>query len=136
MLGSPNFFMGVYNGTSASSGSGVIQKSFEAFAASRNYPTQPTPFTGRSDYGPFLELRPGFPAGGLFSGAEVLKGKAERAAYGGMENVAFDPCYHQACDTLENINMNSLDMMSQMAAYSVSHFGFITNLRPILEGRR
>ena len=124
--------MGVYNGSSASPGSTVIQRSFEQFAASRNYPTEPTPFTGRSDYGPFLTLRDGFPAGGLFSGAEVIKNKAQRAAYGGMQNVAFDPCYHQACDTVENINVQGLDMMSQMAAYSVSHFGFISNLRPIL----
>jgi Zn-dependent M28 family amino/carboxypeptidase len=132
MMGSPNYFVGVYNGTSASKGSGVIQQVFQNFAAARKYPTQPTPFTGRSDYGPFLDLKPGFPAGGLFTGAEEIKGSSERTAYGGMERVAYDPCYHQDCDTIDNINWNAIDITSQMAAQCVSYFGFISNLRAVL----
>ncbi len=33
--------------------------------------------------------------GGLFTGAEGIKGEAERIKFGGFANAAYDPCYHQ-----------------------------------------
>ena len=36
-------------------------------------------------------------AGGLFTGAEVLKTVEERKLYGGLANAPYDPCYHQVC---------------------------------------
>ena len=68
------------------------------------------PFTGRSDYGPFIDpetLIPGkvhtlcimwycvLIAGGLFTGADDVKTEEERQTYGGFANVALDTCYHQ-----------------------------------------
>ena len=58
--------------------------------------TDPTAFDGRSDYGAFIAN--GVPAGGLFSGAEGIKTAAQEARYGGFAGLAYDPCYHQACD--------------------------------------
>ena len=36
--------------------------------------------------------------------------------YGGTAGVAYDECYHQACDTINNVNMQALSEMSDAAA--------------------
>ena len=46
----------------------------------------------------------GIPAGGLFTGAEVVKTAEQEAIWGGTAGESYDPCYHQACDTIDNIN--------------------------------
>jgi len=43
----------------------------------------------------------------------------ERIRYGGYANVAYDPCYHQYCDTVDNVNQDALIQMARAAAYSV-----------------
>jgi len=65
--------------------------------------TEPTPFDGRSDYGPFITPEAFVPAGGLFSGAEGVKTEEEAATYGGAAGSWYDPCYHQACDTFSTV---------------------------------
>jgi len=130
MLGSPNFFRGVYNGSSNSYGSAAIESLFVKFFTDRNVPFQVTPFDGRSDYGPFIAV--GIPAGGLFTGAEVIKTPAQRALYGGIANAAYDPCYHLSCDTTDNIDQEILLEMSQSAAYVVQQLVMIGNLTSFL----
>ena len=49
------------------------------------------------------------PLGGLFTGAEGIKTAEEAALWGGQAGVAYDPCYHQACDTFANNNDDALD---------------------------
>ena len=61
---------------------------------------QPTPFDGRSDYGPFIEV--GIASGGLFTGAEGIKTTLETGLYGGESGAAYDACYHEDCDDLYN----------------------------------
>ena len=119
MIASPNFGRFVYDGSDpdAPAGSGAIEDLFNGYFASRGLAFEPTPFDGRSDYGPFIAE--GIPAGGLFTGAEVPKTPAQVLLYGGTAGLAFDPCYHQACDTIENINDTALDQMSDAAAHAV-----------------
>jgi Zn-dependent M28 family amino/carboxypeptidase len=116
MVASPNFARFVYDGSDpgAPAGSGAIEDIFDNYLASRGLAFEPTPFDGRSDYGPFIAE--GIPAGGLFSGAEGVKTPAQVALYGGTAGVAYDHCYHQACDTRDNINDTSLDQLSDAAA--------------------
>lgn len=66
MVASTNFQRGVYNGTSdiSGKGSGVIQNLFNQFFIKQGLTFVPLPFDGRSDYGPFLDVK--IPAG-LFS---------------------------------------------------------------------
>lgn len=129
MMGSPNYFMGVYNGTQYSPAAGVIQKAFERYADAQSIFHQPTPFTGRSDYGPFLPI---CPAGGLFTGAEEIKSMSEEVSYGGLPRASYDPCYHQACDTIDNISWEAIGQSSKLAAYAVQYFAFMSNLRSTL----
>ena len=102
MLGSPNYKTGVYNGTDAAkqdaaavAGSTYIMQTFTNFFRAQVPPAPwvPSAFTGRSDYGPFLEM--GIPAGGLDTGAEGIKSMAHRKVFGGLARTAYDPCYHQ-----------------------------------------
>ncbi len=125
MLGSPNYVRFVYDGDNSAfpvgpgvfdgpEGSGEIERVFSDYFASQGLASSQTPFNGRSDYGPFIAA--GIPAGGLFSGAEGIKSSAEAAIYGGTAGSPYDPCYHQACDTLGNNNNTGLDQMADAAA--------------------
>jgi hypothetical protein len=39
------------------------------------------------------------------------------AVYGGTAGEPYDPCYHQACDTFENLNGEVFDQMAGAAAH-------------------
>lgn len=131
MVGSPNFVRFVYDGdgsateTAGPNGSKVVENVFLDYFASAGLATEPTAFDGRSDYGPFIAV--GIPAGGLFTGAEGIKTAEEAAIYGGTAGLAYDPCYHQACDTLDNISDDALDQMSDAAAHAVLTFAMTTS---------
>lgn len=131
MIGSPNFVRFVYDGdnsafpvsggaTDGPEGSGEIERVFRDYFVSQGLPSSETPFNGRSDYGPFIAV--GIPAGGLFTGAEGVKTAAEAATYGGTAGTAYDPCYHQACDTFANNSNTALDQMSDAAAQATLLF--------------
>eukprot|EP00009_Paramoeba_aestuarina_P008419 CAMPEP_0201513686 /NCGR_PEP_ID=MMETSP0161_2-20130828/5689_1 /ASSEMBLY_ACC=CAM_ASM_000251 /TAXON_ID=180227 /ORGANISM="Neoparamoeba aestuarina, Strain SoJaBio B1-5/56/2" /LENGTH=538 /DNA_ID=CAMNT_0047909993 /DNA_START=41 /DNA_END=1655 /DNA_ORIENTATION=- len=135
MIGSPNAFNGVYDGANAEledvrNGSATIQAVYEKFFNEENIPFGLTPFTGRSDYGPFIYE--GYPAGGLFTGAEEFKTLEERAKFGGLANSDYDACYHQYCDTVENVDQTALIENAKAAAYAVGYLGTKKNLESIL----
>jgi Zn-dependent M28 family amino/carboxypeptidase len=123
MVGSPNFVRFVYDGDGSATptpgppGSAAIEKVFTDYFAGQNLASAPTAFDGRSDYGPFIAV--GIPAGGLFTGAEGVKTAEQAAVYGGTAGVAYDHCYHQACDTFDNNSDTGLDQMSDAAAHGV-----------------
>ena len=125
MVGSPNFARFVYDGDLSDSapppggapqGSGQIEGVFNRYFESQGLEFEPTAFDGRSDYGPFIAN--GVAAGGLFTGAEGIKTVEQEAKYGGVAGLAFDPCYHQACDTFFNLSHTALDEMSDAAAHA------------------
>ena len=110
MLASPNFVRFVYDGDNSTGegeegppGSAEIEQIFLDHFESVGLETEPTPFNGRSDYGPFIAPEAFVPAGGLFSGAEGVKTEEEAATYGGAAGSWYDPCYHQACDTFSTV---------------------------------
>ena len=102
--------------TAGPPGSAQIEYVFNDYFASQGLASDPTAFDGRSDYGPFIAV--GIPAGGLFTGAEGIKTPAQAAIYGGTAGVAYDPCYHQACDTMTNLSTAALNEMSDAAAHA------------------
>jgi Zn-dependent M28 family amino/carboxypeptidase len=127
MLASPNYVRFVYDGNgstfpdaSGPNGSGLVENVFLAFFAQRNLATTPTAFDGRSDYVAFTDA--GIPAGGIFAGAEGIKTEAEARIYGGTAGQPYDSCYHEACDTIANINNTVLDQFSDAVANSVIVF--------------
>jgi Zn-dependent M28 family amino/carboxypeptidase len=127
MVGSPNFVRFVYDGngsatgTAGPPGSGKIERFFLNYFEHQGLATDPTPFDGRSDYGPFIDR--GIPAGGLFTGAEGVKTAEQAAVYGGTADEPYDPCYHQLCDQYpDNLNVTVLDQMSDAIAHVVFRF--------------
>lgn len=126
MVGSPNFVRYVYDGDGSAfgekgpNGSALVEKVFLDYFASQNLPVAPTAFDGRSDYFGFINN--GIPAGGLFTGAEDLKTAEEAAVFGGTAGAPLDPCYHSACDTIDNVNITVLEEMSDAIAHSTLTF--------------
>ena len=133
MIGSPNFARFVYDGDDSDGmgsgpgpfGSAQIEDLFTGYYDSRSLPSEGTDFSGRSDYGPFIAV--GIPSGGLFTGAEGVKTPAQAALYGGTPGIAYDPCYHQACDNLGNVNRTALDQNSDAVAFAVGRYALDTS---------
>lgn len=132
MIGSPNHVFFIYDGDDSDgtgagpgpAGSEQIEYLFESYYMQVGQPFKGTDFSGRSDYGPFIAV--GIPAGGLFTGAEGIKTPEEAALWGGTAGDQYDPCYHLACDTFDNINLDALEINSDAVAYSVLQYSMNT----------
>ena len=132
MIGSPNFVRFVYDGDDSDgvgagpgpAGSAQIEATFARFYDARGLAYQGTDFSGRSDYGPFIAM--GIPAGGLFTGAEGIKTADEAAVYGGTAGDQYDPCYHLACDTFDNISLEVARSERDAVAYATLQYAMNT----------
>jgi Zn-dependent M28 family amino/carboxypeptidase len=141
MIGSPNHVFFVYDGDDSDgvgagpgpAGSAVIEADFQNFYTSRGALYKGSDFSGRSDYGPFIAN--GIPAGGLFTGAEGIKTAAEAALWGGTAGIAYDPCYHLACDTYANNNDDALDVNADAVAYAALKYAMDTTGVNALKGK-
>ena len=131
MVGSVNAVNFVYDGdgdafgTSGPNGSAVIEDVFIDFFGSQGVHSAPTAFDGRSDYFGFIEA--GIPAGGLFTGAEGIKSAEEAKLFGGTAGEPYDPCYHAACDDIDNIDGETLGLMADAIAHSTLTFAETTS---------
>ena len=132
MIGSPNYVRFVYDGSGdvgpvGPPGSAAIEDLFVGFYDDRGLESEPTPFNGRSDYGPFIAEGVEIPAGGLFTGAEGIKTLEQRDVYGGIAGQQFDPCYHEACDTFSNNSNEVLDLNSDAIAFATLTYAMDTS---------
>ncbi|MCX5398135.1 M28 family peptidase [Streptomyces sp. NBC_00102] len=135
MIASPNGVQFVFDGDdSQASGSGPgpagsaqLERGITDFLDRRKTPYESSDFTGRSDYGPFIEA--GIPAGGTDTGAEGIKSAAQAGKFGGKEGIAHDPCYHAACDTLDNIDRAAFETNIDVIADAVGTWS--QDLRPL-----
>ena len=133
MIGSPNHVFFIYDGDDSDAvgagpgpaGSAQIEKTFERYYGTVSTPFKGTDFSGRSDYGPFILA--GIPSGGLFTGAEGIKTAEEAAIWGGTAGVAYDPCYHLACDTYDNINLHAFGMNADAVAFATLTYAMNTS---------
>jgi Zn-dependent M28 family amino/carboxypeptidase len=137
MLASSNYGEFIYDGDGSEfgvpgpNGSGAIEKVFQKFFDRSGEYTERNAFDGRSDYDEFTNV--GIPAGGIATGAEVHKTpfQAHPSRWGGTAGdglaAQYDPCYHLACDTYDNINDHVLGIMSDAVAHSVLTFAQTTS---------
>lgn len=72
---------------------------------------------GRSDHASFDRV--GVPVGGIFTGASNRMTEEQASKWDGQAGQPFDQCYHQACDTIENVNETALDRNSDAIAHAV-----------------
>jgi hypothetical protein len=134
MVGSPNYIFMAYDadestfpapdGVTIPPGSEAIEDVYESFYTLIGEPYDDTAFDGRSDYDAFIQA--GIPASGLFTGAEEIKTEEQAAIWGGTAGEAFDPCYHQACDTIENLDRHALEVNTDLIAFSMLTFAYST----------
>jgi Zn-dependent M28 family amino/carboxypeptidase len=132
MIGSPNYIFMVYDADESTfpapvpipPGSVAIEDLYESYYTLIGEPYDDTEFSGRSDYQAFIEA--GIPAGGLFTGAEVVKTPEQEAIWGGTAGEQFDPCYHLACDTFDNISLHALEVNSDLVAFAMLTFAYST----------
>ncbi|HET6288507.1 MAG TPA: M28 family metallopeptidase [Amycolatopsis sp.] len=133
MIGSPNAAYFAYDGDNSDGdgagagpyGSAQLEKTLvDYLQQGKGVPVEGTDFTGRSDYGQFIAV--GIPAGGLFTGAEGVKTAAQAAKWGGSANVAYDKCYHQACDNLGNVDRVALERNSDAVAWALGVYATST----------
>uniref|UniRef100_A0A7S4KQ48 Peptidase M28 domain-containing protein n=1 Tax=Paramoeba aestuarina TaxID=180227 RepID=A0A7S4KQ48_9EUKA len=114
MLASPNYIINVKNATDAplvTKPGQVVQGMYEDYYNTRKVPFMNGPLQGGSDFLSFLEGD--VPAHGMSAGAGEIKTDEGRTLYGGLADAPLDPCYHRACDTIDNINQQCLTDISQ-----------------------
>ena len=132
MVASPNYIFMIYDGDESQfeapvvvpEGSVQIEDLFESYFTSVGEPYDDAEFSGRSDYEAFI--LDGIPAGGLFTGAEVVKTEEQEAIWGGTAGEQFDPCYHLVCDTIDNISVEALDVNIDAIALAVLAYSYST----------
>jgi aminopeptidase S len=76
------------------------------------------------DESPFIEA--GIPVGGAESGDDEEKTRKQARAWGGRAGEVYDPCYHEACDTIDNVNRELLDHYMRAIAGTIAHFAIST----------
>ncbi|MFC3897330.1 M28 family peptidase [Lentzea rhizosphaerae] len=80
-------------------------------------PEENTEGRNRSDDASFTNA--GIPASGYAMGASATKTSAQATKWGGTAGRAFDPCYHQSCDTTANISDTHLNRAVDGIAYTL-----------------
>jgi Zn-dependent M28 family amino/carboxypeptidase len=113
MVASPNYGRFVYDGDREPPGSARIEALFRAYFSARRLAVEEVPLEGSSDHAPFA--RAGVPVGGLFTGGDAIKPAAAARRFGGRARRPYDPCFHQPCDTLANVNLRVLGQMADAA---------------------
>ena len=142
MIGSPNYIYGVMDGDLSDTkddpnnaypgdfeppkGTSDIESLFNEFFADNDEVTVPQALSKRSDYSGFADWGVAF--GGLFTGAERVKSAEEAEQFGGEVDVAYDKCYHQACDDLNNVSNEALTKNSRALAYVATYFAMTEEL--------
>jgi Zn-dependent M28 family amino/carboxypeptidase len=142
MVGSPNYIFMVYDADESTfpapvpipPGSVAIEDLYESYYTLIGEPYDDTEFSGRSDYQAFIEA--GIASGGLFTGAEEIKTEEQEAIWGGMAGEQFDPCYHEACDTFDNVDLHALEVNSDLIAFAQLTFAYSTESVNGVPGKR
>ena len=132
MLASPNFARFIFDGNGSAfpatgagpEGSGAIERVFQRYFENKGLATAQSELNGRSDYAAFMDAD--IPIGGLFTGADGQKTESQAALFGGTAGEAYDPCYHLACDDIDNISWRALRQMSDAMAHSIYTFAMST----------
>ncbi|SFN86841.1 PA domain-containing protein [Geodermatophilus obscurus] len=132
MVASPNYVQMVYDSDQTTweapvvipGGSTAIEDLYESYYTKVGVPYDDAEYSGRSDYEAFILA--GIPSGGLFTGAEVIKTEEQEAIWGGTAGEQFDPCYHEECDTIDNLALDAFEVNSDLIAFAMLTFSYST----------
>jgi len=76
------------------------------------------------DESPFIDAS--IPVGGAENGDAERKTAAQAKAWGGQARERYDPCYHEACDRIDNVNRDVLNHYMRALAGTLAHFATST----------
>jgi aminopeptidase S len=110
---------------SGPAGSATVARVLVEQLAATGITAETTKFEGESDYVPFIDA--GIPSGGVLSGDKQEKTTKQAERWGGRADEVFDPCYHRACDRLDNVDSTALDRYTDALAGTVGHFTMSTD---------
>jgi Zn-dependent M28 family amino/carboxypeptidase len=115
MVGSRNFGRFIYGSSRTEGLYPVALAELREFFRQRGLPIEERVTAGRqrtaSDDASFAEKA--IPTLGLYTGAGERKGDAQAALFSGAAGQPYDACYHQACDTVDNVDGAVLAEMSE-----------------------
>lgn len=135
MLASPNagyFVQGGYGRRSSQTGppgSAAVARVLADQLAVAGVTAEPATFDDASDYTAFVDA--GVPSAGILTGDEDNKSAREAQTWGGQAGVAFDRCYHSACDRLDNLDRTALDRNIDAVAGTLMHFATSADPLPL-----
>jgi aminopeptidase Y len=114
-MASPNGVYQIYNSSDINNpaGSGGLRQLYENWYKEQGLNYTYIVFDGRSDYVGFLES--GIPSGGIATGAEGIKTKEEASIFGGKAGAQYDPCYHQLCDDIHNLDLTAWEVNTKVS---------------------
>jgi N-acetylated-alpha-linked acidic dipeptidase len=116
LIASPNAGRFVWD--PGTGGGHVIADLFAGYFGGHALPYQRTsPDSVGSDHLEFIPA--GIPVGGIDGGNLGIKTPAQQVLFGGQAGQMFDPCYHQPCDSLNNINQPQLAANAPALAWVV-----------------
>lgn len=126
MIASPNYMLSTYDGDGSRfgnkgpTGSGAIEAKFHEVFKAMGIKSTEAELNGRSDYAAFADA--GIAVGGLDTGADELKSEEQALLFGGKAGEAFDSCYHKACDDMNNLSLEALEVNSNVLMAVMSSF--------------
>ena len=130
MIASPNGGYFVQGGkgdddeTAGPAGSATIGQVFADQLTRTGMTPEMIEFVG-DDESAFIEA--GIPVGGAENGDAKRKTQEQATAWGGQADQVYDPCYHSACDTLDNVNRELLGRYLKAVSGTVAHFATSTD---------
>jgi aminopeptidase S len=107
-------------------GSAAVARVLTEELARTGVAAQTVPFTG-DDESAFVEA--GIPTGGALTGTDEPKTAEQARRWGGQPGAPYDPCYHAACDRLDNVDRVSLDRYTDAVAGALRRFAS-SSVRP------
>ncbi len=105
MIASPNFVTFVYEADDDPV-SRLVEDLFVEALDHAGLESELLNLHGSSDHAAFADV--GVPTGGLYSGSQEIKTDAQVERFGGSAGEPLDECYHQPCDTLENLSRTAI----------------------------
>src|SRR5262249_14933321 len=126
MVGSPNFTRYVQGPAATDNGPAAVARR-ELMAEFRERGLNIEERTGTrfgSDDSSFFQKD--IPTVGLYTGASGAKSEKQASLFGGTAGRPFDPCYHQACDTIENIDRDVLEQNTRALVRALNAVAIVT----------
>ncbi|MDF3336521.1 M28 family metallopeptidase [Mycolicibacterium septicum] len=129
MVGSPNAGFFTYDGDQSGQatdpkpipeGSAGIERTMAGYLNLAGARPADMPISANTDYHPFLQA--GVPIGGTTTGSSQRKTEVQSRLWGGRAGAAFDPNYHTARDTIDNVDAHALGIMGSAIAFTVGTY--------------